>query len=96
MPSKTTCVPQARTSLTFSAHFAGDEEAVIAAAPCFDQLLDCATMHGTDQKRRLIAERAELAFAGFLTRPGRRVRPTRPSSYLNRLLSSNKSLRGAK
>jgi hypothetical protein len=57
---------QARMSLTFSAHFAGGEGAVIAAATYLDQLLGCATKHGTDQKPRLIAERAELAFAGVL------------------------------
>jgi hypothetical protein len=87
MPSKTNCLPQARMSLTFTAHFAKDEEAVITAATYPDQLLDCgcATMHGTDQKRRLIAKRAELAFDGSSRRPANKVRPTRPSSYLNRL-----------
>ncbi len=74
MPSKTTCVPQAKMALTFTAHFAGDEEAVIAAATYPDQLLDCATMHGTDQNRRLIAERAELAFDGSSRRLANRVR----------------------
>jgi hypothetical protein len=51
-------------------HFAGEEEAVIGAANYPDPLLDCATMHGTDPRRRLIAERVELAFTGSLRRLG--------------------------
>jgi hypothetical protein len=42
----------------------------VIAATYPDQLLGCVAMHGTDQKRRLIAEHAELAFAGSLRRPG--------------------------
>ena len=80
----------------FSATSLGDEVAVIAAATYPDQLLGCATMHGTDQKRRLIAERAELEVRRVLEATRRRVRPTRPVILFEPASVLNKSLRGAK
>jgi hypothetical protein len=86
MPSKTMrAAGQDVTDLL--SHSAGDEEAVIAAATYPGQLLDYAKMHGTDQKRGLTAERAELAFDRVLEAASAEFARLGRSSYLNRLLA---------
>ena len=47
-------------------HLAQDEDAVIAASTHPERFLDYATNHGGDQRRRLISERAALAFDRIL------------------------------